>query len=142
MEVERRTSGRSPSTASVGPGDQDDGPVEALDEPGRHDPDHALVPVLAPDHVAAATLLRLGPRLDLGDRRSQDPVLDRLPVLVQKLELAGEPLCLLGVGREQQLERGIGAPSRPAALIRGASRNPTARASTAAGSTLAFRISA
>ena len=68
------------------------------------------MPVLTPDHVAAATLLRLRPRLDFGDRRSQDPVLDRLPVLVQELELGGEPLCLLGVGRQQQLERGVGAP--------------------------------
>ena len=67
------------------------------------------MPVLAPDHVATPTLLRLRPRLDLGDGRAQDPVLDRLPVLVQDLELAGEPLCLLGVGREQQLEGGVGA---------------------------------
>ena len=99
-----------PFHSRVGPGDQDDRAVEALDEARRNDPDHALVPVLAPDHVAAAALLRLGPRLDLGDRRSQDPVLDRLPVLVQQLELAGEPLRLLGVGRQQQLERGVGAP--------------------------------
>ena len=95
----------------VGPRDQDDRAVEALDETGRHDPDHALVPVLAPDHVAAATLLGLRPRLDFGDCRSQDPVLDRLPVLVQKLELGGEPLCLLGVCRQQQLECGVGAPA-------------------------------
>ena len=91
-------------------GDQDDGAVEALDEARRDDPDHALVPVLAPDHVAAPALLGLGPRLDFGNRRAQDPVLDRLPVLVQELELTGEPLRLLDIGRQQQLERRVGAP--------------------------------
>ena len=94
----------------VGPCDQDDGPVEALDEARRDDPDHTLVPVLAPDHVAAPPPLRLGPGLDLGDRRSQDPVLDRLPVLVQELQLAGEALGLLRVGGQQQLEGRVGPP--------------------------------
>ena len=46
-------------------------------------------------HVAAAAALRLGPRLDLGDGRAQDAVLDRLAVAVQLLELGGEPRRLL-----------------------------------------------
>ena len=82
------SSGRSPSSRPSVAGDQDDGPVEALDEARGDDPDHALVPVLARDDVAAPAALRLGPRLDLGDRLAQDPVLDRLALAVQLLELA------------------------------------------------------
>ena len=64
VQVEgRRSSGPSPSSRRR-PGDQDDGPVEALDQPRGDDPDDAFMPVLAPDHVAPAAALRLGPGLD------------------------------------------------------------------------------
>src|SRR6266542_3376560 len=49
--------------------------------------------------------LVLGPRLDLLDRRAQDPVLDGLPLAVHVLETKGETLCLRRVVRQQQLER-------------------------------------
>ncbi len=42
-------------------------------------------------------------------RLSQDPVLDRLPVAVQLLELGRELLRALGVVGEDQLERDVGA---------------------------------
>ena len=61
---------------AVGAGDQHDGPAVALDEPRRDDADHALVPVLAGDDVAAVAAPRLRPRLDLVDRRAEDPLLD------------------------------------------------------------------
>ena len=107
----RRTesSGRSPSTRSPVARDQHDRPVEPLDEARRDDADHALVPVVAPDDVATAAAPGLGPRLDLRDRRAEDPVLDRLTVAVQRLELAGERLRLLVALREQELERRVGA---------------------------------
>src|SRR5205823_6188853 len=89
--------------------DQDDGPVEALDQPRRDDPDHALVPVLAREDVAASPARRLGPGLHLRDRRAEDPVLDRLPVAIQLLELRGEPVGLVAILRQQELERGAGA---------------------------------
>ena len=53
---------------------------------------------------------RLGPVLDLGDRRAQDPLLDRLTLAIQRLELLGELRGLAPVGGEQELEGGLGAP--------------------------------
>ena len=85
--------GPSPSTAPSVPAIIDDGAVVALDEARRDDPDHALVPALAGDDVAAPPAARLGPRLDLVDRLAQDPLLDRLPLAVQRLELLGQPFA-------------------------------------------------
>ena len=50
--------------------------------------------------------MRLGPRLDLGDRLAHDAALDRLPLVVQLLERVREPARVVGVVGEQQLERG------------------------------------
>ena len=61
-----------------------DRPVVALDEPRRDDADHAFVPALAGDDVAAMAALRLRPLLDLRDRFAQDALLDRLPLAVQR----------------------------------------------------------
>src|SRR5579864_8808531 len=53
VEVERRN--RTPGALPVAltAGDEDDGPVEALDEPGGDDSDHALVPVPPGDDIRA-----------------------------------------------------------------------------------------
>ena len=96
-------------------GDQHDRPVEALDEPRRHDPDHALVPALVGQDVAAPALLRLRPFLDLGQRLAQDPVLDALPLAVELLELVSQFPGLVSVLGEQELER----RTRPAEAPRG-----------------------
>ena len=87
------------------PGDQDDRAMEALDEPGRDDPDHAFVPVLVGEDVAAAALFRLRPLVDLLERLADDPVLDSLPLAVQLLELVRELAGLVLVLGQQQLER-------------------------------------
>ncbi len=88
--------------------DQDDRPVEALDEPRGDDPDHALVPALVGEHVATPSLLRLGPCVDLRERVAQDPVFDSLPLAVQLLELVREAAGLVLVFGEQKLERRSG----------------------------------
>ena len=82
--------------------------MEPLDETRRDDPDHALVPVLAPEHVRTAAAQSVGPLGDLAQRRPEDRVLDRLTIAVQRLELAREPSCLAPVVGEQQLERHAG----------------------------------
>ena len=82
LGIERPEPFQSPFAAR----DQDDGPVELLDEPRGDDADHAFVPVLAGDDVCAPLPVLLGPRLDLGDRLAHDAALDRLPLLVQLLE--------------------------------------------------------
>ena len=89
-----------------------DGSVIALHEPRRDDADHALMPVLVPQHVAAARASRLGPRLDERVRLAQDSLLDSLPLAVQVLELRGQPVGLDAVLGEQQLECEVG-PSEP-----------------------------
>jgi hypothetical protein len=87
VEVEGR--GRAPGALplAVGARDQHDRPVEALDEPRGDDADHALVPALVGEHVAALAALRLGPLVDLGERLAQDAVLDALALAVQLFEL-------------------------------------------------------
>src|SRR5262245_54373304 len=100
---------------AVPAGDQDNRPVEALDEARRDDPDHALVPALVREHVAATALLRLWPLLDLGERLAQDPVLDSLPLAVQLLELVCEAARFVLVLGEEELESG----SRTAKAARG-----------------------
>ena len=66
------------------------------------------MPVLVRDDVAAPTLAALGPRLDLGDRLAEDPVLDALPLAVQLLQPAGELGGLGVVLGEEELERRLG----------------------------------
>ena len=76
-----------------------------LDQPGGHDPDHALVPLLSREHVTAPLLLRLRPRLDFLNSLAEDSFFDRLPVAVQLVETMSEPGRLVAVLRQQQLER-------------------------------------
>src|SRR5207248_1438827 len=90
---------------AVGPREQDDWPVEALDETRRDDPDHALVPALARDDVRAPPPVVLGPLLDLLRRLAEDARLDRLSLAIQLLELVRKPAGLLGVVGQQELER-------------------------------------
>ena len=66
------------------------------------------MPALAGDDVPASATAALGPRLDLGDRLAQDPLLDRLALAVQALELLGEPLRFGVVLGEEQCERRLG----------------------------------
>ena len=66
------------------------------------------MPALSGDDIAAVVAPGGRPRLDLADRLAHDPLLDRLPLAVQRLELLGE---LPGLGRilsEQQLQRRLG----------------------------------
>src|SRR5581483_4756875 len=86
--------------------DEHDGTVEALDEAGRDDPDHALVPVLARDDVRAPALVGLRPLLDLDDRLAQDASFDGLTLVVQLLQGVRKEACLLRVVGQQQMERG------------------------------------
>ena len=113
VQVEGRDRPPGPLPVAVGSGDQDDRPVEALDEPRGDDPDHALVPVLVCNDVAAPTLAALGPRLDLGNSLADDPVLDRLPLAVQLLEAAGELGGLRVVLGEEELQRRLGMREPP-----------------------------
>ena len=106
VQVEGRDGAAGALPLPLAAGDQDDGTVEALDEPGGHDADHALVPVLPGDDVRGAAAFLLGPRVDLGDRLADDPALDGLPFAVQLLERVCEPAGVVAVVREQQLERG------------------------------------
>ena len=101
-----------PFHAVLRPRDQHDRPVEALDEPRRDDPDHALVPVLAPEHVATAAAARLGHRVDGCGRLAQDPILHCLPVAVQLLQDVRVAPRLVGVVREHELERDV-RPAEP-----------------------------
>src|SRR5205823_2361285 len=80
VQVERRDRAAGALPVAVGAGDQDDGTVEALDEPGRDDPDHALVPALAGNHVGTPRLVLVGPRLDLLRGFAEDAPLHRLPL--------------------------------------------------------------
>ena len=70
-----RSSVPEPFQPSLRARDQHDRPVEALDEPRRDDPDHALVPVLVPEHVAAATACgaRASRRRQRSPRAGSDP---------------------------------------------------------------------
>ena len=113
-----------PLQPSLRAGDEHDRAVEALDEPRGDDADHALVPVLAREDVAAAAALPLGQRLDERDRLAQDPVLDRLALAVQLLELCRELAAPRAASSVRISSSAMsGRPSRPAALMRGASRN-------------------
>ena len=110
VQVERRDRAARALPLAVGAGDQHDRPVVALDEPRGDDADHALVPALARDDVAAAAAARLGPRLDLGrSPRARMRSSTDLALAVQRLELLGELLRLALVLGQEQRERGLRA---------------------------------
>ena len=96
--------------------DQHNRPVIALDQPGGHDSDHALVPLLAREHIAPPPLFRLRPGLDLVDRLAEDSLLDRLAVAVELVETMGQPGRLVSIFRQQQLERRLGV-AEPAGRV-------------------------
>jgi hypothetical protein len=100
VQVEGRDRAAGAGPLLVSARDEHDRAVEALDEPRRDDPDHSAVPVFACEHVAAAALLRFRPLCNLRKRLPQDPVLDRLAVAVERLELAREPVGFLRIVRE------------------------------------------
>ena len=121
------STGPSPSSASPPPpAIEHDGPVEALDEPRRDDADHALVPVLAPDDVAAPLRRSLRPGLDrpTSPRAGCGP---RPPDARGSAPRAGRRARRASSASSVRISSSAtsGRPSRPAALIRGASRKPT-----------------
>ena len=68
VQVERGDRAARPLPEPFAAGDQDDGPVVALDETRGHDPDHAFVPVFSPDDVRAHDVA--SPRASLRPVRS------------------------------------------------------------------------
>ena len=88
--------------------------MEPLDEARGDDPDHALVPVLVPEHVPAPSPLRLGQRVHGRDRVAQDPILDGLALAIQLLERRRRNAAPRRdrVG-QHELERDVG-PTQPA----------------------------
>ena len=109
VEARHRSPGALPALALAG--DQDDGTAEALDEPRGDDPDHALVPALAPDDVCLRRLrCSGGPGLDGRERLAQDPLLDRLAVAVERLDLVREQVGLPIVLGEDEVQADVGTP--------------------------------
>ena len=125
-----------PVLARLAAGDEHDRPVEPLDEPRGDDPDHARDASPRPrarsrDGGASA---RATPRPGGSRRAGCDP---RPPgdrgSASRARRRAGAPRRSSSVSSSSSAAPGW--PSRPAALIRGASRKPTAPVSTVAGST-------
>ena len=98
-------------------GDQHDRPAEALHEPRGDDPDHALVPVLAPDDVAApaARSARATPRRRAtASRRIRSSTACRSRFSVSSSSASRS--ASRGVLGEHELERDVG-PAEPAGGI-------------------------
>ena len=106
--------------------DEHDRPVEPLDEPRGDDPDHALVPVLAPEDVAAAPPLPLGKASTsaVASRRIRSSTAWRSRFSSSSSRASASPSSASSVRMSSSAMSG--RQSRPAALIRGASRKPTA----------------
>ena len=107
VEVCDRAAGSLPPVVRAR--DEHDRPVEPLDEARGDDADDALVPVLAPEYVAAVPLPRLRHGLDGVDGLAQDPFLDCLAVAIQLLECVRVSTGLVGVLGEHELEGDVGA---------------------------------
>src|SRR5262249_21422539 len=106
VEIERADrAARSLPRLLLPAGDQHDRPVVALDETGRDDSDHALVPVGVGERVPVTPPPRLGPLLDLLRRRPENAILYRLPLPVHLLEALRQPLRLGEVVGQEELER-------------------------------------
>jgi hypothetical protein len=110
VEVERGNRAAGALPGPVGAGDEDDGPREALHEPRRDDPDHALVPALVGDDIRAPAAAALVPGGDRRESLAQHSLLHRLALPVEVLELQGQLRRPPAVVRQQQLERGPGMP--------------------------------
>lgn len=80
------------------------------------------MPFLAREHERVA--LGGGEGVHLLDGAAEDILLDALALAVEVAQLAGEPLGLGGVLREQELGGQLRAAMRPAALMRGARTKP------------------
>ena len=113
IELGDRATGALPALAALR--DEDDRPVEPLDEPRGDDPDHTLVPALVPEDVAAPRALDGRQRVDARRRLAEDPLLDALPLAVQILELRRERVGLRAIFRQEEVEREVGStePARP-----------------------------
>ena len=105
VQVERRDRATRARSLIAVERDHDHRAAVALDEPGRDDADHARVPPLAGDDVAASLAALGRTSLDRGDGRAQDVGLDRLALAVPLLETPRERLGLCAVAREQEVER-------------------------------------
>ena len=141
IEARDRPPGAFPPVLRTG--DEDDRAMEPLDKARRHDADHALVPVFVPEDVAAPAARGLRQALDQHDglRGGYGPLRPGGPGSAPR---AREPADVIPPRPLPRITRNAvsGRPSRLAALIRGAIRNPTALASTAAGLTRALFINA
>ena len=111
VEARHGAAGALPTVALSG--NEHDRAAEPLDESRGHDPDHTFVPALTPDDVRATVALLGRPGLDGRDRFAENPVLDRLAVAIEALELVGEQVGLADVIREDEVQRDIGAPEAP-----------------------------
>ena len=93
--------------------DQHHRPAVALDQPRRHDPDHALVPVGRRQHVGAPLAPGGVASLHLLCGQLEDLLLDRLAAAVQALELRGQLAGAIIVIGQQQVEGNAGVPQPP-----------------------------
>ena len=111
---------------AVRAGDHHDGPSVPLDQPRGDDADHALVPALVCEHVASRAPPRIRPGVDLPTAsRTMRSSTERRSRLNSSSCSASRPPS------PRRRRAGARAPpsglhSRPAALIRGARRKPTA----------------
>ena len=112
------------------PGDQHDRPPVALDETRGDDPDHALVPVLVGEDVAATCSPGFGPSLDLLDGLAggcRPRPADGRGSAPRGRAASRTASSSSSVSRSSSAASG--RQSRPAALMRGARRKATAPSS-------------
>ena len=109
-QVERRDRAARARALLAVERDQHRRAVMALGDPRGDDPDHAGMPAVGGEHVGGRSRRRRG-HLRLG--LEQDPRLDVAPLDVDGVELGRDRSRPLGVGRQQQLEAGVGAVKPP-----------------------------
>ena len=118
--------------------DQDHRAVVALDQPRCDDPDHAFVPVRrrrrrTRDGCGAPPAMHRSAALASRRMRSSTICRSRF----RSSSSAAIRFAVSSSSVRSSSSAAVGRPSRPAALIRGARRKPTAPSSTTAGSTRA-----
>ena len=96
-------------------------------------PIDALVPAFVGEHVAALLRRALRPCLDRLNGLTNDPLFDGLTVTIELLEPARQVARIAFVSDIRSSSAISGRQSLPAALMRGASRKPTAPSSTSQG---------